>query len=120
MFLPAYRSTGFFSFGGRGWKIFWISILLLGAGAVLAMKEPGEKALLLFLPGLLNLATAALLVVGLASVRGPAVQMLGGIALLGWLGLFALLLTRSRGDLQLGSLFWSIACGALSLHAILA
>ena len=120
LILPAYRSTGFFSFGGPGWKVFWLSLILLGASPLLALKEPGGKAALLCLPGLLNLTTVALLIVGFGGGRGPAVQVLGGVALAGWSAVFLLLLAKDRGTLQIGSLFWGLACLTLSLHAILA
>ncbi len=120
LLLPAYRSTGFFSFGGPGWKVFGITMLLCGAAFVLAVKEPGEKALLLFLPGVLNLVTVALLVVGFTPARGPAVQALGAVALAGWGAVFLLLLVKSRGDLRIGSLFWGLANLSLGLHADLA
>ncbi len=120
LLLPAYRSTGFFSFGGPGWKVFAITMLLFGAGFAVAVKEPGEKALLFFMPGLLNLVTVTLLVVGFTPARGAAVQALGGVALLGWGAVFLLLFTKSRGDLRLGSLFWGLANLSLGLRAILA
>ena len=120
LLFPAYRSHGFFSFGGPGWKVFAVTMVLMTVGAATLVKESGEKALLCFVPGLLNLAAVALLIVGLAATHGPAVQIVGCIALVGWCATFLFLLLKSRGDLRIGSFFWFIACALLSLHAILA
>lgn len=118
LLLPAYRSHGFFSFGGPGWKVFGLSLVMMAAGVVALAKDSGDKVLLFFLPGLLNLAAVALLLVGLGSIQGTAVQLLGWVTLLGWCAVVLLMFAKSRDDLQVGSYFWFAACVLLSLHAI--
>lgn len=118
LLLPAYRSHGFFSFGGPGWKVFGLSLVMMAAGVVALAKDSGDKVLLFFLPGLLNLGAVALLLVGLGSIQGTAVQLMGWGTLLGWCAVFLLMVAKSRGDLQVGSYFWFAACVLLSLHAI--
>lgn len=119
LFLPAYRSTGFFSFSGPGWKIAIISVVLIGAGAKVLREEGAGKALLCGLPGAVNIGAAILLVLGLCGTRGPAVQALGAGVLLGWSVLIVALLLRCRSDLRIGTTFWSAACVLLPLHALL-
>ena len=118
--LPAYHSTGFFSIRGRGWKILFLSMILMAVGVAAIAKAEGEKSLFYFLPGALNLFVVALLVLGLCSVRGAGVQILGAMTLGGWAVLFTLMMLKMRGDLQIGSYFWSAASVTLALHGILA
>ncbi len=116
--LPAYRSTGFFAIGGRGWKILFLSLVLMVLGGAAILKGEGEKSLFYFLPGALNIVVALLLILGLCSVRGPGVQLLGVFAL-GSLGLLlAAMLLRMREDLQVGTGFWCAACVLLALHGL--
>jgi hypothetical protein len=118
LLLPAYASTGFLKIGGPGWKMLWMSMVLMALGFVALFKESNEKALFYFLPGLLNILVVLLMVLGLLSVRGPGMQMLGVGTLITWGFIFFLMLFKMRGDLRIGSYFWCAACVLLSLNAL--
>ncbi|MFT3780960.1 MAG: hypothetical protein QM790_03025 [Nibricoccus sp.] len=116
--LPAYKSHGFLKISGTGWKMLWLSLVLMALGCVALFKESNEKALFYFLPGLLNLLAVSLIVLGLCSVHGPATKVLGGILFLAVTVLFPFLFLKSRGDLKSGSYFWFAACALLSASAL--
>jgi hypothetical protein len=118
LLLPAYASHGFLKIAGPGWKMFSMSMVLLAFGFVALFKETNEKVFFYFLPGLLNILVVLLMVLGLLSVRGDGMKLLGAIALLSWGFIFSLMIFKTRGDLRVGSYFWCAACVLLSINAI--
>lgn len=120
LILPAYRSSGFISFEGRGWKVLFFSMLLMAGGWFALAKGEGAKALICFLPGVVNLLVLTLLVLGFCSVHGDGTRFLGALTLLGWGVLCVSMLLAVRGEMRVGSYAWSAACVSLGLHALLA
>lgn len=120
LILPAYSSTGFLSFDGPGWKVAVLSLVLIGAGAKVLLEDGPGKALLCCLPGAVNIGMALLLALGVCAIHGPAVKVLGAATLFGWGVLIVALLWRCRGEIRIGTAFWSAACVLLPLHALLA
>lgn len=118
LFLPAYNSTGFLKIGGSGWKMLWMSMVLMTLGFVALFKETNEKALFYFIPGLINILVVLLMILGLLSVHGHGVRMLGVGALVTWGFIFVVMLFKMRGDLRIGSYFWCAACVLLSINAL--
>jgi len=118
LLLPAIKGTGFFKIGGPGWKIFFLSMVLMAAGFVALFKDTHEKVLAYFLPGLLNILIVLLIILGMLSIHGPGMQLLGAGTLIIWGFIFLLLLFRMRGELQIGSYFWCGACVMLSMNAL--
>ncbi len=118
LLLPAYDSHGFFKIGGRGWKMLSLSMVLLALGFVALFKQSNEKVFFYFIPGLLNIFVVSQLVLGLASVHGAGIRLLGLLGLAGWCAFFGLILLRMRGDLKIGSYLWFSACFLLSINGI--
>ena len=118
LLLPAYASHGFLKIGGPGWKMFSMGMVLLALGFVALFKETNEKMFFYFLPGLLNILVVLLMVLGLLSVHGDGMKLLGAGTLLAWGFIFFLMLFKSRGDLRIGSYFWCAACVLLSINGI--
>jgi len=119
LLLPAIQGRGgFLNIGGPGWKILWMSLVLMALGFVALFKETQEKILFYFLPGLINGLVLLLMVLGLLAVHGPGMQLLGAGTLCIWGFLFFLLLFRMRSELQIGSYFWCAACVLLSVNAL--
>jgi hypothetical protein len=95
--------------------------MVLMAGGWLALaKGEGAKALLCFLPGVVNLLVLTLLVLGFCQVHGDVTRFLAVATLLSWAVLGATMLLAVRGELRSGSYFWSAACVALAVHGLLA
>jgi len=119
LLLPAIQGRGgFLNIGGPGWKIFSISMVLMAFGFVALFKETNDKIWFYFLPGLINILMILLMVLGLLSVHGEGMQMLGAGTLVVWGFLFFLLLFKMRGELQIGSYFWCAASVLLSVNAL--
>jgi len=119
LLLPAIQGRGgFLNIGGSGWKILWISLALMALGFVALFKETQDKILFYFIPGLLNVLVFLLMVLGLLSIHGQGMQILGAGTLLLWGFLFLLMLFRMRSELQIGSYFWCAACVLLSVNAL--
>lgn len=119
LLLPAIQGRGgFLNIGGSGWKILWISLVLMALGFVALFKGTQDKILFYFIPGLLNVLVLLLVVLGLLSVHGQGMQILGAGTLLLWGFLFFLLLFRMKSELQIGSYFWCIAIVLLSVNAL--
>jgi len=117
--LPAIQGRGgFLNIGGPGWKILWISLVLMALGFVALFKETNEKVWFYFLPGVLNIFMILLMILGLCSVHGPGMKLLGAVTLLSWSLLFLLMLFKMRSELKIGSFFWCAACVLLSLNAL--
>jgi len=119
LLLPAYESHGFFKFSGRGWKMLVITMVILGLGFVALFKQSNEKVFFYFLPGILNILLILLIILGLFSVHGSGLRLLGISTLLCWSVLFGIMLFRARGEIKAGSYFWSAACILCSLNGVL-
>lgn len=120
LLLPAYESSGFISFEGRGWKVLFFSMVLMAGGWLALAKGEGAKALICFLPGVVNLLVLTLLVLGFCQVHADATRFLAVVTLLSWAVLCVTMLLAVRGELRIGSYFWSAACVALAVHGLLA
>ena len=73
-----------------------------------------------FLPGVVNLLVLALLVLGFCQVHAEVTRFLAVVTLLSWAVLCVTMLLAVRGELRIGSYFWSVACVTLALHGLLA
>ncbi|MBK9989566.1 MAG: hypothetical protein IPP19_02220 [Verrucomicrobia bacterium] len=119
LLLPAIQGRGgFLNIGGSGWKILWISMVLMAFGFVALFKETNDKIWFYFIPGVINILMVLLVVLGLLSVHGDGMRMLGVVTLMVWGFLFFLMLFKMRSDLQIGSYFWCAACLLLSINAL--
>lgn len=116
--LPAYQSHGFLKISGTGWKMLWLSLVLLTLGFVALFKAANEKVFFYFLPGLLNILAVLLLILSLCAVHGPGVRLLGWASLAAIGTTLVILLLKARGDLRIGSYFWFAACLLFSANAI--
>jgi len=118
LLLPAYASHGFLKIGGPGWKMFFLGMVLLALGFVALTKQTNDRVILYFIPGLLNILVVLLMVLGLFSVHGDGMKLLGAGTLLLWGFIFFLMMFKMRGDLRIGSYFWCAACLLLSINGI--
>ena len=99
--------------------MFFMSMVLLVMGFDALLKETNEKAFFYFLPGLLTILLVSLTVLGLSSVHGDGMRLLGAITLLGWGALFVLMIMKMRTELKIGTYLWSTACVLLSINGLL-
>ena len=119
LLLPAYSSRGgFLNIGGPGWKMLFISMVLLALGFVALTKQTNDKIFFYFIPGLVNILVVSLMVLGLLSVHGDGMKLLGAGTLLLWGFIFFLMIFKMRGDLRIGSYLWCAACLLLSINGI--
>jgi hypothetical protein len=118
--LPSFRSSGFLSIGGRGWKIFLLAYLLAFFGVMDVLKGSGNGTrhpFLALVPALLNTLAIALLIAGLLEAKGPVLQGLAITTLIFWALTMAVILRKSWDDLQIGAVFWSAGLVLLSIAA---
>lgn len=99
-------------------EIFFLSMVLMSAGFVALFKDTNEKVLFYFLPGVLNILIVLLMVLGLLSVHGQGMRLLGAVTLIVWSFIFLLMLFRMRSEQQIGSYLWCTACVLLSANAL--
>ena len=118
LFLPAFKSTGFLAIGGTGWKILFLSIVLMIMGFSSLLKETNSKFIFYFLPGLLNIFIVLLMILGLFSVQGPAMRTLGVCTFICWTIILASMIFKMKSDLKIGAYFWCASGLLLAINGM--
>lgn len=93
-------------------------MVMMALGFVALFSETNDRIWFYFIPGLINILMVLLVVLGLLSIHGHGMRILGVVALMAWGFLFFLMLFKMRSELQIGSYFWCAACLLLSLNAL--